>query len=166
LSDVKLTLSGGTSGATLSNSCTGSEFYGVVTFSGCSVNMAGTGYSLTATDGGLQSAASSTFNVTAGAALQAAITSAPLDVVPASSASGNPITGASPIAVTLSSTTPGGGTAEFASSSGGSSLDRVSPPADTRSVTDYNAYSEGLKSPVITASGTGMTSGPQTETTT
>ena len=101
LSDVKLTISGGTSGATLSNSCTGSEFYGVVTFSDCSVNMAGTGYSLTATDGGLQSAASSTFNVTAGAALQAAITSAPLDVVPASSASGNPITGASPIAVNL-----------------------------------------------------------------
>ena len=166
LSDIKLTISGGPSGATLSDTCTGSEFYGVVTFSDCSVNMAGTGYSLTATDGALQSATSSTFNVTAGAALQAAITSAPLDVAPASSASGNPTTGASPIAVTLSSTTPGGGTAEFASSSGGSSLDSVSLPANTRAVTDYNAYSEGLKSPVITASGTGMTSGTQTETTT
>ena len=43
LSDVKLTISGGTRGATLSNTCTGSEFYGVVTFSGCSVNMAGNG---------------------------------------------------------------------------------------------------------------------------
>ena len=150
----------------LSNTCTGSEFYGVVTFSDCSVNMAGTGYSLTATDGALQSAASTPFNVTAGAATQAAITSAPLDVVPASSASDNPTTSASAIVVTLSSTTPGGGTAEFPASSGGFSLDSVSLPANTRAVTDYNAYSEGLKSPVITASATGMTSGTQTETNT
>jgi type II secretory pathway pseudopilin PulG len=64
LSDVQLTISGGPSGATLSDTCTGSEFYGVVTFSDCSVNTAGTGYSLTATDGALQSATSSTFNVT------------------------------------------------------------------------------------------------------
>jgi hypothetical protein len=64
LSDVQLTISGGSSGATLSDTCTGSEFYGVVTFSDCSVNTAGTGYSLTATDGALQSATSSTFNVT------------------------------------------------------------------------------------------------------
>jgi hypothetical protein len=163
LSDVQLTISGG-SGATLSDTCTGSEFYGVVTFSDCSINMAGTGYSLRATDGALHSATSTIFNVTAGVATQAAITSAPFNVVPASWASGNPTTSASAIAVTLSSTTPGGGTAEFAASSGGSSLDSVSLPANTRTVTDYNAYSEGLKSPVITAS-TGMTSGTQTETT-
>jgi type II secretory pathway pseudopilin PulG len=61
LSDVKLTISGGPSGATLSDTCTGSEFYGVVTFSNCSVNMAGT-YTLTATDGSFT--ASSTFEVT------------------------------------------------------------------------------------------------------
>jgi len=61
LSDVKLTISGGPSGATLSNTCTGSEFYGVITFSNCSVNKAGT-YTLTATDGSFT--ASSTFEVT------------------------------------------------------------------------------------------------------
>jgi type II secretory pathway pseudopilin PulG len=61
LSDVKLTISGGPSGATLSDTCTGSEFYGVITFSNCSVNMAGT-YTLTATDGSFT--ASSTFEVT------------------------------------------------------------------------------------------------------
>jgi len=67
LSDVQLKISGGTGGATLSDTCTGSEFYGVVTFSGCSVNTAGTGYSLTATDGALQSANSNPFNVTGAA---------------------------------------------------------------------------------------------------
>jgi hypothetical protein len=61
LSDVQLTISGGPSGATLSDTCTGSEFYGVVTFSDCSVNTAGT-YTLTATDGSFT--ASSTFEVT------------------------------------------------------------------------------------------------------
>ncbi len=66
LSDVKLTISGGPGGTTLSNTCTGSEFYGVVTFSNCSVTTAGTGYSLTATDGALQSAISNTFDVTTG----------------------------------------------------------------------------------------------------
>jgi hypothetical protein len=45
----------------LSDTCTGSEFYGVITFSNCSVNMAGT-YTLTATDGSFT--ASSTFEVT------------------------------------------------------------------------------------------------------
>jgi type II secretory pathway pseudopilin PulG len=68
LSDVQLTINGGPSGGSLSNTCTGSEFYGVVTFSDCSVNSAGTGYTISATDKGLQSALSSTFNVTAGSA--------------------------------------------------------------------------------------------------
>ena len=165
LSDVQLTISGGSSGAKLSNTCTGSEFYGVVTFSDCSINMAGRATPLRRPMGRC-TATSTPFNVAAGAATQAAITSAPLDVVPASSASDNPTTSASAIAVTLSSTTPGGGTAEFPASSGGFSLDSVSLPTNTRAVTDYNAYSEGLKSPVITASATGMTSGTQTETNT
>lgn len=66
LSDVKLSITGGPAGATLSDTCSGSEFYGVVTFSNCSINLAGTGYSLTATDGSLRSATSTTFTVTAG----------------------------------------------------------------------------------------------------
>ncbi len=47
-STVALSLSGGTSGATLSG-CTETTTVGVATFSGCSVNEAGTGYTLTAT---------------------------------------------------------------------------------------------------------------------
>jgi type II secretory pathway pseudopilin PulG len=65
LSTVTLTLSA-SNGATLSN-CTGSEFYGVVTFSHCTVSTPGSGYTMTATDandGNLTSPASSAFNVT------------------------------------------------------------------------------------------------------
>jgi hypothetical protein len=49
-SPVVLTLSGGTNGAALSSSCSGSETSGVIHFSGCSINEVGTGYSLTATE--------------------------------------------------------------------------------------------------------------------
>jgi type II secretory pathway pseudopilin PulG len=52
LSPVTLSLSGGTSGATLTG-CSGNEVLGVVTFTGCTVNLAGTGYIITATDGSL-----------------------------------------------------------------------------------------------------------------
>jgi type II secretory pathway pseudopilin PulG len=64
LSTVTLTLSAN-NGATLSN-CTGSEFYGVVTFSHCSVSTPGSGYTMTATDandGNLTSPASSPFTI-------------------------------------------------------------------------------------------------------
>ena len=44
LSDVTLTLNtvSGPAGATLSSTCTGSEFFGIVTFSNCSILKAGT----------------------------------------------------------------------------------------------------------------------------
>ena len=95
-----------------------------------------------------------------------AITSAPRDIVPASSASGNPTTSASPMAVNLSSTTPGGRMAEFAASSGGTPLNSVSLPANTQAVAAYYAYSEGHQSRVITVPATGTASDTQTETTT
>ena len=50
-SQVVLTLNAG-NGASLSNSCTGGEHYGVVQFTGCSVNLDGT-YTITATDSSL-----------------------------------------------------------------------------------------------------------------
>jgi type II secretory pathway pseudopilin PulG len=66
LSTITLTLNA-SNGATLSN-CVGSEFYGVVTFSHCSVSTTGSGYTITATDandGDLTSSPSSAFSVTA-----------------------------------------------------------------------------------------------------
>jgi hypothetical protein len=54
LSPVTLTITTGTgtSGAALSQYCTGVEFSGVVTFAGCSINLAGLNYQLTASDPG------------------------------------------------------------------------------------------------------------------
>ena len=65
LSPVTLTITSGTgtSGASLSASCSGTEFYGVVTFSGCEIATSGSGYTLTATDSNLTSAISNSFSV-------------------------------------------------------------------------------------------------------
>ena len=54
LSPVTLTITTGTgtSGATLSQYCTGVENSGVIPFSGCSINLAGLNYQLTASDPG------------------------------------------------------------------------------------------------------------------
>lgn len=69
LSSVKLAITGGTgtSGASLSNTCSGVETSGVVKFSNCSIDKSGTGYTLTATDGALYPAVSTPFDVAAGA---------------------------------------------------------------------------------------------------
>jgi Tfp pilus assembly protein PilV len=50
LSPITLTLIDGTSGATLSSTCSGVETSGVVVYSGCSINDVGTGYELTASE--------------------------------------------------------------------------------------------------------------------
>jgi hypothetical protein len=50
LSPITLSLGGGTTGASLSPTCSGVETSGVVVFSGCSINEVGTGYVLTASE--------------------------------------------------------------------------------------------------------------------
>src|SRR5271170_2228133 len=65
LSPVTLSITPGTgaSGANLSTYCTGTENSGVVTFADCSIDTAGLDYQLNATDPGLISAISTSFNV-------------------------------------------------------------------------------------------------------
>ena len=77
LSHVVLTLNS-TNGAVLSSSCTGSEFYGVVTFTGCSVLKDGT-YTLTATDASLPNPTltSNSFTVSVGPPSQLIFTQQP-----------------------------------------------------------------------------------------
>jgi len=72
LSPVTLAITAGTgaNGAKLSASCSATEFYGVVTFSSCTVDTAGRGYTMTATDGSLTTATSSAFSVSSGVATQ------------------------------------------------------------------------------------------------
>ena len=110
-SAVTLALSGGTAGATLGGTKTVNAVAGVATFSTLTVNKAGSGYVLNASDGSLTAAASNGFAITAGAASNitfgtqpatnsnvGAVTTIPL-VAHVQDAAGNPVSGQS---VTLS----------------------------------------------------------------
>jgi type II secretory pathway pseudopilin PulG len=79
LSTVSLSITPATNsgGATLSSNCSEHEFYGVVTFANCSMNTAGNGYTLTASDGTLVPAVSTPFNITPGSASQLVFTPNP-----------------------------------------------------------------------------------------
>ena len=70
--NVTVAITGGTgkSGASLSGTLTHAAVAGVATFSGLSVDSAGTAYTLTATGGSLTAGTSATFDITAGAATQ------------------------------------------------------------------------------------------------
>jgi type II secretory pathway pseudopilin PulG len=118
---VSITSGSGTAGATLSNNCAGTEFYGVVTFTNCSIVKAGTNYTLTATDGTLSSATSTTFNVIPGAPAQLVfstqpgngVAGSPLTTLPAVSvedAGGNVVTVDTSTVTLALGTNPGGGT--------------------------------------------------------
>jgi hypothetical protein len=76
---VAITSNSGTSGATLgcnANQVTDSSSTGIATFAGCDIDKSGSGYTLTATDGGLTSPASGSFTITVGPATQLNFTSA------------------------------------------------------------------------------------------
>ncbi|MES1247893.1 MAG: invasin domain 3-containing protein, partial [Actinomycetota bacterium] len=114
---VALTTPGG---ATLSGTKTVAAVAGVATFGGLSVDKANT-YTLTATDGSLASAMSSSFTISVGAAAKLAFTTQPSSsvnggatlstqpVVTVQDAGGNTVTTSS-AAVTLALTTPAGAT--------------------------------------------------------
>lgn len=67
----------GTAGAALGGTTAQAASSGVATFSNLSINLAGTGYSLTFTATSLTSAVSATFNVTVGSATQLAVQAQP-----------------------------------------------------------------------------------------
>ncbi len=115
---VSITAGSGTSGAAFG--CTSADplnaVSGVATFSGCAIDRAGAGYSLTATDPGLSSGLSSAFTVSIGPAAQLAFVSSPgnatggatFGVQPAvvmEDAGGNTVTTGAPIALQITSGT-------------------------------------------------------------
>ena len=89
-SNVALALAGGTSGANLSGTLIVQAVNGVAAFSGLSVDKAGTGYTLHATDGSLTPADSNSFNIVAGAAAAISFTTQP--ATNANVTAGSPIT--------------------------------------------------------------------------
>jgi trimeric autotransporter adhesin len=176
LSPVTLAVTTGPSGTTLTNTCSGIEYDGVVTFNNCALTQAGTGYSITAsevTPSGVQNLTPSTtgtFNVVAASPAQFAFTSAPVSGVAAASALlgpitvqeqdayGNPTTAAETVNLTSSST----GSFIFSTSSGGAAVGSISIPAGSSSASFY--YGDTMSgSPVLTASGA-LTSDTQAET--
>lgn len=84
---VTLTLSGGTSGASLSGDRSVSAVAGVATFSGLSVDRVGTGYLLTAASADLVSTTSAQFAITAAAATHLVFTQQPTTTNPSRSIS-------------------------------------------------------------------------------
>ena len=75
--NVTLAITTNPGGGTLSGTTTVAAVNGVATFSNLSINKAGTGYVLTATDGALTSVASNSFNIAAGAAAKLAFAQQP-----------------------------------------------------------------------------------------
>ncbi len=161
---VTLAIANNPSGGTLTCTTNPLNASGGVANVSCSVDMAGTGYTLTATSPGLTSATTNAFTNVAGAGTQLQITSNPINTTASSSATsaftvmlqdafGNPTTKTTAITVNLSSTSAG---KKFAATSGGASVTSVSLPANTQTVTAY--YGDTVAaSPTITAAATGLT---------
>ena len=118
---LAITAGTGTAGAALS--CTTNPLAasaGVASFAGCSINLAGNGYTLRATSGALTAATSSAINVSVGAATKLAFTVQPTNTAAGSSitpsvavsvedAGGNVVTSPSVSIAMAIGTNPGGG---------------------------------------------------------
>ena len=124
ISTVTLTITSGTPGTGgpgRLTGCVGTETAGVTTFSGCTINTAGTGYQLTARDPGLTPAVSQPFDIGVGPAAQLAFTQQPSASTPGvafptqpqvtiEDAGGNAITtDASAVTLTITPGTPTSG---------------------------------------------------------
>ena len=171
---VSLAIANNPSGGTLSCATTPpiNASSGVATFS-CSVDIAGTGYTLTATSTGVTSVTTNAFNNVAGAGTQLQITSNPINTTASSAATsaftvtlednaGNPTTKTSNITVNLSSTSTG---KKFAATSGGATATSVTLLANNQTVVAY--YADTVAgNPTITAAASGLVSDTQVETVT
>lgn len=161
---VALTPGTGTSGAVLSGTKTVSAVAGVATFTGLSIDKAGTGYTLTLTATGLSAATSSAFDVTIGAATALRFTAQPSSLavgtagsftVTVVDAGGNTVTTATPtiaLAITTGTGASGavlGGTLSVAATAGVATFANITID---RAGTGYK----------LTASSTGLTSSSST----
>ncbi len=173
-SSVTLNLLQAPTGGTLSNTCSGVESYGIVQFSDCSVNKAGT-YEIQAVDSLLQPTSGVFFSVTANPAQKLAFTTTAISGTASASATsgpitvqiqdafGNPIPTTAAEVVSLSSSSSAG---TFSLTSGGTAVTSVTIPAASASATFY--YGDTVAgSPTITATPpvtSGLLAGQQQET--
>ena len=156
----------------LSNTCFGAPTYGIVQFSGCSLNKAGQ-YSVVPVASGLASPQAAVVTVTTAPAAKLAFTSTALTATASSSAGssvtvteedalGNPTTAAA--TVTLATSSPG--SSIFSATRNGPALappPTVTIPAGQSSVTFFYG-DQAAGSPTLTASAPGLAPGSQVET--
>jgi hypothetical protein len=120
-SNVTVAIGTNPGGGTLSGTLTVAAVNGVASFSDLSVNKAGTGYTLTATDGALTGATSTAFNITPAAASQVVFTTQPTNTpagahitppvqVSVEDGFGNVVTGNTSNVTVAIGTNPAGGT--------------------------------------------------------
>lgn len=157
-SPVTLAIGTNAGGSTLSGTATHNAIAGVATFNDLSLNKTGTGYTLTASDGALTGAISSTFNIAAGAAAKLAfvvqpssatanVAIAPAVTVQVQDALGNPVA-ASGVTITLAANGPGSIFSGNSSSTDGTGL------------ATFNAIViQTAGNYTLTASATGLTDG-------
>jgi hypothetical protein len=170
LSYVTLAVKTGPTGSSLSN-CTGTEFYGVITFTGCSLTASGS-YTITATDNlGIQlSVTSQTFTVNPASPTHFSFISSPVTGTAALSTTIGPITvqeqdvygNPAKVAETVNLTSNTAGQFGFSATPGGALVGSLSIPSGSSSVSFYYGDT-AAGAPVITASGS-LTSVTQTET--
>ncbi len=132
---------------------------GVDAFGGCKIDLAGTGYTLSASSGGLTAATSSAFNVTVGAAVKLGFTTSPVSsvagtsfgaVVAVQDAGGNTVPSGSGLVTLAIGTNPGGGTLS------GTAAGLATSGTVTFSGLSIDKAGTGY---TLTASSTGLTSG-------
>ena len=158
---LSITSGTGTSGAALT--CTANPkaaASGLVTFAGCKINLAGSGYTLTATSNGLTSAVSNSFAIAVGpatklvynqgpSAVTAGQTISPALVLSVEDAGGNLVSTSNATVTIAISTNPGGGTLSGTlSTSAVNGVVTFSDLSIDRSATGYK----------LTASSTGLAS--------
>ncbi|HYK10632.1 MAG TPA: Ig-like domain-containing protein [Gemmatimonadales bacterium] len=155
---VSLAIGSNPGGGTLSGVTPVDAVTGVATFSGMSINKAGTGYTLSAASIGLTGTASSAFNITAGAAanisistgdgqsatVNTAVSAAPAVLV--TDASGNPVAGV---------------TVTFSVATGGGSVTAASPTTGTDGIATLGSWTLGTVagSNTLTAAAGGFSGG-------
>jgi hypothetical protein len=161
---VTLAIGNNPGGGTLSGTVTAdTDMAGVATFSGLSINKAGSGYTLAASSPGVAGAVSAPFTVTAAAASRlvvagpaSGIASATATVGPFTvqrqDSFGNPVTAGS-TDVTLASNSAGAKV--FAATAGGAPLTKVTIPAGAASASFFYGDTKA-GSPAITAAATGL----------
>jgi hypothetical protein len=167
VSTVAISITGGTpasGGPGVLSTCTTSETLGVVTFSGCKINTAGTGYSLTVSDGALTGDVTSTFNVTVGPAKLLTFTATP------SASTGAVVFGTQPIVAVQDAggnlvTTANNSTTLAISSGTGTLLCTTNPLAASSGIVSFAGCKITLGTDgnfALKASATGLTSATST----